>query len=322
MKTFVALTCFAFFFTSGSGQTTHQAPGFELALPNHNGQLQWRAEGFHVVESSAKPNGVEIGVRSRDDSGLTYLIFLFVVPGQQSLTSAKCRDSELGVARRDSVNFKIIDTSEIQRPADLPIALANYSAGKDKTWYSARAFVATSNICGDLEFYDQSPVSTSDPRVKRILDTFRLDPAYIPQFRDVFLYAQVLYKAQQYSAAAPIFQQALGMLHEGKDQITWIRVTTDQAGLAYGISGNIGKAREIFTSAIAKDPDYPLYYYNLACADAEQNKLADARLHLQQAFARKANIIPGESMPDPTKDDSFTPYRNNKHFWTFIESLH
>jgi hypothetical protein len=64
-----------------------------------------------------------------------------------------------------------------------------------------------------------------------------------------------------------------------------------------------------------------LYYYNLACADAEEKKLADARRHLQEAFARKANLISGEAMPDPTKDDSFLPYRNDKDFWTFVKGL-
>ncbi len=101
----------------------------------------------------------------------------------------------------------------------------------------------------------------------------------------------------------------------------WQRVATDQAGMAYGLAGNIPKARAIFEAAVAKDPQYPMYYYNLACADAEEKKLADARDHLQQAFARKANVIRGETMPDPTKDDSFLPYRDNKEFWTFVESL-
>jgi tetratricopeptide (TPR) repeat protein len=92
--------------------------------------------------------------------------------------------------------------------------------------------------------------------------------------------------------------------------------------MAYGISGDTSKARSIFESAIARDPDYPMYYYNLACADAQEKKLGDARIHLQQAFARKTNMIPGETLPDPSKDDSFLPYQNEKDFWQFVESLH
>ena len=91
--------------------------------------------------------------------------------------------------------------------------------------------------------------------------------------------------------------------------------------MAYGMSGDITKAPSVFESAMAEDPDYPLNYYNLACADAEENNLTDAQTDLQQAFARKANVISGEAMPDPTKDDSFLPYRDNKEFWAFLQSL-
>jgi tetratricopeptide (TPR) repeat protein len=125
-----------------------------------------------------------------------------------------------------------------------------------------------------------------------------------------------------YQAAAPIFEQALSKLGDNEAQQTMRRVTTDQAGMSYGMSGDIPKARVLFETAIAKDPDYAMYYYNLACADAEEKKLADARVHLQEAFARKGNVIPGEKLPDPTKDDSFLRYRNNKDFWKFLEGLH
>jgi len=72
---------------------------------------------------------------------------------------------------------------------------------------------------------------------------------------------------------------------------------------------------------IADDPDYPLYYYNLACADASEKKLSDARRHLQQAFDRKANVNPGESMPIPVEDDSFVPFKGDRAFWTYLQGL-
>ena len=91
--------------------------------------------------------------------------------------------------------------------------------------------------------------------------------------------------------------------------------------MAYGMSGDLQKARSIFEKAIAEDPEYPLYCYNLACADAEEKDLAGAQKHLREAFDRKANIIAGEEMPDPTTDDSFLPYRDNRAFWSFLAGL-
>lgn len=310
---------------SAVGQTPADDTNFKLALPAHQGQLQWRAEGFKLVQSSAKPNGQELGIRGREESKkITFLGFLFLVSGQTSLTGAKCRDGALEQLKKSNSTAKILSTSEIARPNALPVELATYSAqGRDgKLIYSVRGFVARDDICGDLEIYSESPISPDDSDLRKIFQSYRFDPSYTPQFNDLFIYAQILYHDGMYKAAAPIFEQSLAKLNDDNSQKIMRRVATDQAGMAYGISGDTSKARSLFESAIAKDPDYPMYYYNLACADAQEKKLADAQVHLQEAFARKANISPGESMPDPSKDDSFLPYRDNENFWKFIETLH
>jgi tetratricopeptide (TPR) repeat protein len=307
-----------------SGAQSALDAGFKLSLPAHPGQLQWHADRFKVIETSAKAKGQEIGLRGKDESGrLTFLGFLFLVPDQAPLSSAKCRDGALAEQKNNST-LRILPLSQIEGSENIPLALATYSAqgSNGKKSFIVRGFVATSDICGDLEIYSETSITAEDPDLRKIFESYRLDPGYIPQFKDVFLYAQVLYKHQMYQAAAPIFERALSKLDDNEAQQTWRRATTDQAGMSYGMSGDVPKARALFQAAIAKDPDYPMYYYNLACADAEEKKLADARLHLQEAFARKGNVIPGEKLPDPTKDDSFLPYRNNKDFWKFLEGLH
>jgi len=299
---------------------------FKLALPEHRGQLRWSAEGFTVIQSSAKPGGREIGIRGRNQTGQTFLGFLFLVPEQVPLTSGKCRDGALEPEKKSNPTLKIVGTSETTRPGNLPVSVVTYTA-KDaggKTLYVVRAFVATGDICGDLEFYSNAPFSPEDGGVKKALASYQLDENYVPKFNDVLLYAQMLYKAQMYKAAAPVFEMALAKVDENSGPIakTMRRVVTDQAGMSYGMSGEIAKARAIFEKASLADPDYPMYYYNLACADAEEKNLAGARNNLQKAFDRKANVVPGESMPDPTTDDSFLPYRDNKEFWAFLEGLH
>jgi hypothetical protein len=103
--------------------------------------------------------------------------------------------------------------------------------------------------------------------------------------------------------------------------ITMRRFAIDQLVMSLGMSGNLNLSRKYAQMGIETDPDYPLNYYNLACADAEQGKEADAKLHLQQAFDRKANTLPGEKMPDPTQDDSIQKLKKNKEFWGFVQTL-
>jgi tetratricopeptide (TPR) repeat protein len=320
------LACIALVFlaaVSADGQARTDATTFQLALPSHQGQLRWRADDFKIVQSSAKPGGQEIGIRGRNQSGqLTFLGFLFLVSGQSSLTGAKCRDGAME-ALKSNPSFKALAASEIATPNGLPVELITYVArgGDGNLLYSMRGFAAVDDICGDLEFYSETPIDPKDPTLAKIFQSYQFDPTYKPQFNDVFLYAQILYQSGMYKAAAPIFEESLTKLAGDKNEQTMRRVATDQAGMSYGISGDTSKARSIFEAAIKGDPDYPMYYYNLACADAQDGKLANARTHLQEAFERKANMIPGETLPDPSKDDSFLPYRSDKEFWAFIQTL-
>ena len=91
--------------------------------------------------------------------------------------------------------------------------------------------------------------------------------------------------------------------------------------MALGMNGDLKAGRAAAEKAIAADPDYPINYYNLACADSEKGDAVSAKLHLQQAFDRRQNVIQGESMPDPAKDDSILKLKKNKEFWAFVTSL-
>lgn len=298
---------------------------FHIALPEHNGQLRWTAPGFHAIEWSAKPNGGELGVRAENrERHVSFLAFIFLVPQQAPLTSAKCRDGALDPDKRTNPTLTILHSSEVIGKDGLRTELVGYSVQKKdgKIAYSERGFIAAGDVCGDIEFYADASLP-EEAGIKQILSTFTLEQTYVPQFPDVFTYSQILYDHRAYAAAAPLFELALNKLHahpEG-DVKTMTRVLTDQAGMAYAMAGNNGKARAIFEAGIASDPDYPLYYYNLACADAADKDLSAAHDHLQKAFARKGNVLRGETMPDPTKDDSFLPYQSNKEFWKFLETL-
>jgi hypothetical protein len=301
---------------------------YRLALPDHNGQLTWSVDGFRIIENSAKPNGRELGVRGRDASGkVTFLGFLFVAPEAAPMTGPKCRDAALTQEKKTNATLKVVRTFEILRPNGLPVALVEHTtANRDgSNTYRVRGFVANDDICGDLEFYSNKAISDEDADLKKTFLSYRLEPNYTPQFSDVALYAQVLFLHREYRAAAPMFEKGLMMVPSDgapfKSATVARRVMRDQAGMSYGISGDLAKSRSIFEKGTADDPEYPLNYYNLACADAGEKKLSDARMHLQQAFDRKANVNPGESMPIPTEDDSFLPYKNNREFWTLLQGL-
>lgn len=64
-----------------------------------------------------------------------------------------------------------------------------------------------------------------------------------------------------------------------------------------------------------------MFYYNLACAHAEMNDLANAMKNLRLAFGYRANMIPGERMPNPASDSSFARFLSNPQFRKLLEEV-
>ena len=93
----------------------------------------------------------------------------------------------------------------------------------------------------------------------------------------------------------------------------WV-VLVDNFGMAYGVTKDYGRAIDVFEYGIANAPDYPLFYYNLACTYAEKGDSKKAVSNLYKAYWRRDNNLPGEKIPNPLTDDSFTGMLDNKDF--------
>jgi len=185
------------------------------------------------------------------------------------------------------------------------------------------AFLGNAHTCAEIHLSKTDYTPADLPLFNAALDKFSFDADYQPTAKDYAILASLFYHdAQNYPAAAVYYQRALDTLPLSQPPNPSVhRFLTDQLSMSYGIAGDLKRSRAVNEQAIKDDPDYPLYYYNLACADAEQGKAADARTHLQQAFDRKANTLPGEHLPDPATDDSIIKLKKNKDFWAFVQTL-
>jgi predicted Zn-dependent protease len=75
--------------------------------------------------------------------------------------------------------------------------------------------------------------------------------------------------------------------------------------MSYGISGKLQQAKTTFEYGLSQDPEYPMFYYNLACVYGEMKSMQQSIEELRLAYKYKGNMIAGEMLPDPLKDDSF-----------------
>jgi len=131
-----------------------------------------------------------------------------------------------------------------------------------------------------------------------------------------------LFEQQKYAQAIVPYEKARELEKSGtKVSETERRILTDQLVMAYGISGQLKQAHALLEEAIKQDPEYPLNYYNLACAYAEEGDKTKALTNLSLAFERKAHILKGEKMPDPRTDSSFQKYVQDPDFVQLVTKL-
>lgn len=133
---------------------------------------------------------------------------------------------------------------------------------------------------------------------------------------------QTLFRQEHYAEAATFFQKTRDLQKDGKQlNTTQDRILTDQLVMSYGITGEMKKAHTLLDEAIGKDPEYPLNYYNRACAFAEEGDKGKALANLDLAFQKKANVLKGEQMPDPRADSSFQKYVRDSDFVNLMKKL-
>jgi tetratricopeptide (TPR) repeat protein len=143
-----------------------------------------------------------------------------------------------------------------------------------------------------------------------------------PTVVDLFKQGNFYFLKRDFEAAIGPYQKALDLEKQKRvlDKTFWF-VLIDNLGMAYGISGDLDRAKETFDYGISIDPDYPLFYYNMACFYGEKKEMDKAIEYLKLAFARRKNMIPGEKMPDPATDSSFEGFMKNEEFKAALKEL-
>lgn len=145
------------------------------------------------------------------------------------------------------------------------------------------------------------------------------DPNSIPAHREL---GDFLLSMRRYSSAADEFAKVAELdqsQHKLNDDER--RRVLDNEGVSFALSRNYDRARQVYDAAIQQDPDYPLFYYNLACTYAEMGQLDPALKNLREAWKRRKNVLEGERFPDPREDSSFAKYKNDPKFQDAVRDM-
>lgn len=304
----------------------------QMAIPGVRGVLEFDV-GLATPETRVRPDGKEVQLRAfgRPD-GLDITAFLQHVEFPAS--AEKCRDewwpgTKKGPFQRDNLQETIVKDGI----ARVEFIVPEFKGIKVRQ-KNIHAYVGVNDLCAEIHL-SKVDFKPEDQRLfEDLLASVRLLPDGSPsadqsqnpsQSRDhdssyYFGQGSKFFLQQNYSQATGPYQRALDM-EKAKRTLSkdYFRVLVDNLGMSYGISGNLPQAKATFEYGLTQDPEYPMFYYNLACTYGEMDKMSDALAQLRLVYKYKANMIAGEALPDPLKDDSFRHFVGEDEF---VKAVH
>ena len=309
-----------------------QEPTFNFVSPTAPGRITLPPRGgaWKPAEAALYDEGTRPALVYHDgarDLNLSAILF----PNETGKpTGESCRDAlipNLTAAMRQ--HGAVID-NESQASGKTangaPFAEAHYTIEKQGTFAihqrNVFAFAGDEHTCAEIHVSKVNAKVEDDRTIDDIVSTFNMDLSYKPLPQDYETMGVLFFEGvKNYAASAVFYQRAFDSMAAEAHRTRMGRYVADQLTMSYGMSGDLPRSGATAQAAIALDPDYPLYYYNLACADAESGDASNAATHLQQAFDRRNNLIAGETFPDPVKDDSLQKLKSNDTFWDLATTI-
>jgi tetratricopeptide (TPR) repeat protein len=309
-----------------------------IAFSGKSWILEMDSPGFVVQTKEKKADGREYLVAENPETHVVVSVTLeqakggadsktcpgYLLKRMQSLAGLKPTDIKFSeIAQMATVEYLIPEASGV------PLKQKNFVACTAKEDVYADIHLSKiqfqssdeslfMNVLNRVHFTDRPAVETLNRPTSGEAPSTKPSGTSMDYFREGSQY----FIAHDYQRSIAPYQAALD-LEKKQPQLSkkYWRVLVDNLGMAYGITGDLDHSEEIYKYGLSKDPEYPAFYYSTACVYAERNNMDGAMDYLQKAFARKANNIPGESMPDPRKDDSFQRFMSNERFRKFVDSL-
>jgi len=324
---------FLFAFTLALGaaidaQETKIADSISLSFPGKAWAVEVDSPGFSVETNERKPDGRQYLLANNSASGVVLSLTLEQANGGADIST--CPDYlKKRVASLSDLGVKDVKYSRAASMAVVEYFLPSFQ-GVPVRQENVVGCAAKDDVYIDVHLSKSNCKPSDESSLTGVLNQIHIveqtggePPAASPSASaDYFREGSRYYVAGDFKGAIGPYQKALDLEKQQRtlSKNLW-RVLVDNLGMAYGITGDLDRSETTLNYGVAQDPNYPMFYYNLACVYAEHNDMEKSMAYLRKAFDRKANGIPGEGMPDPSKDDSFQRFMSNDRFRSFVGSL-
>ena len=332
LRAMAFIVVFAATSTSASAQNSKSLESLSVSFPGKSWSLMVDAPGFAVESQGRKTDGREYLLANNAEKNVVLSITLERSPkgADPKTCSGYLHNRAQSLASFGPTNVKY---TEIAHMAVLEYFLPQ-TQGIPVKQQSFVACTAKDDIYIDIHLSKVRFQDSERPVFVEILNAIHFSdhptpspeasgsPSSKQNSMDLLREGSRHFLRQDYRGAIGPYQAALDLEKKepGLSKNNW-RVLVDNLGMAYGITEDLDHSEAVYQYGIGKDPEYPGFFYGMACVFAERGDMDKTMEYLRKSFSLKSNVIPGESMPDPATDDSFQRFMSNQEFRDFVKSL-
>lgn len=293
-------------------------------LPGKRGALEISLGDLKVERTELSAEGPKIGMSAAGERDLE--LSLFVKPAEKPGPAATCRDAwwpRTEAATTGELKTKIQEKRLYEKG---PMALVEYFVPKFEAGIinqrSIHAYLAAGDLWIEIQLSKKHYTPGDRARFDRVLNSVAVLPGYVNTSKDYAGFGGYFFAKDHYPDAARYYQQALDLEKKSPSMDrTSLEIMIDELAAAYLAVRDVPNARVALQYGISKYPDYPLFYFNLAAAYAELDRMDECIEQLRAAYQRKAGMIAGEAFPDPLTDDYFRKFLKEEKFTKAVREM-
>ena len=294
---------------------------FSFTLPDLGSALEFSLDNAEVELNSLGTDLEKRTFQARDKlSGL--LVSVFIAEEEKRGGLAKLQEFIREGAERRSYGDSLLDVETNTRDSTAYLSYAQVDLASGDASEVSHLWVMT--VRGKMWLTVHLSLREPQPVARVIFDDLLanlvIKDGYTLSSLDDFKFGSHYYQLGKYNKACKFYEAGVELEKQKRSlpHDIWL-VLVDNLGMSYGLGGKPKKAQDVFEYGISEVPDYPMFHYNLACAHAERRDFDQALLSLEEAFKYKANMIEGETLPDPREDPSFKRLKNDDRLLGLIK---
>lgn len=273
--------------------------------PNYNWGVEVPFKDFAIVE--AKLLDSDVFKVEAFNSKENVIFDIYIEKGSPSVDAVKVREYYEKILTQMEIKMESVERWNNEEGAFLLYVGKNTVPGnppKDEIngdFYRAKGYTWI-----DVRYRIQDPKPQDKEKIKNLLKNVKFIEAFEPTVEDnVFMGG--LYCIGN---MGEFCYQCLGSAYEKEKRMPSLKkelriALVENYANFLRLKGDYQKAFEVLSYGLEKDPNYPMYYWVKARILADLGDEEGTLTMLKMAVGNRKNLLSGEKLPDPRKDDAF-----------------